>query len=72
MQLVRVADYYISLMTTEGDTSLQASVGLIYRSRIHILSEAYSEYLDGLGRAKQFLHELASTERYASYIKVCT
>ena len=56
-------------MSAQGDASL-AAVGIIYQPQIHILTEAYQEYLEGLSGAKQFLHTLTSTERYASYVEV--
>ena len=69
VQLVRLSDYYVNLMTAEGDASL-SPVGVIYQSRLHILIDAYQEYMDGVSRAKQFLQKLASSERYTSFIQV--
>jgi len=56
-------------MTAQDDSSL-ASVGIIYQPQIHILSEAYEQYMHGLSQAEHFLHDLAFTERYASYLEV--
>ncbi|KAK3088405.1 hypothetical protein FSP39_018747 [Pinctada imbricata] len=63
------SDTDASVTSSEGGSEIFHSIGLIYKSKVHMLSQAYDLYSKGLGEANVLLLDLSKSGEFVKFIR---